>query len=133
MWDLHIPLDPRFRTTPIADSVMTAWVEENLEREGSAVFVAEDPPGEVEGYCVALILENLPVVPWPAYGYISEISVRRRGRGTGGRLLGEAHTWLRGRGIAYVETSVSVRNEDARRFWRGRGYTDFLERLRLEL
>jgi GNAT superfamily N-acetyltransferase len=133
MWDLHVPLDPRFRATTIADSVMAAWVEENLGRETAEVFVAEDPPGEVEGYCVALVLENLPVVPWPAYGYISEISVRRPGRGTGRRLLETAHAWLRERGIAYVETSVSVRNEAARRFWRGRGYTEFLERLRLEL
>ena len=48
-------------------------------------------------------------------------------------LLEAAHEWFRRRKIPYVEIHVSVRNEAARRFWRKHGYTEFLERLRLEL
>lgn len=133
MWDFHTPLDPRFRATPVADHVMSSWIESNLSNERAAVFVEEEGRGAVDGYCLAMILENPPVVPWPFYGYVSEISVRRRRAGVGGRLLEAAHAWFRERRIPYVEVNVSVKNDAARRFWRSQGYGEFLERLRLEL
>lgn len=133
MWDFHTPLDPRFERTPVAESVMAEWIERHLAGEGSAVFVAEEDPGRLEGYCLVMILENPPVVPWTRFGYVSEISVRRRRRGIGGRLLEAAHAWFRERGLPYAEVNVSVRNEPARRFWRKHGYGEFLERRRKEL
>jgi ribosomal protein S18 acetylase RimI-like enzyme len=133
MWDYHAPLDPRFQSTPAAEVVMSRWYRDHLENDRSALWVAEEAPGDLEGYCLAVILENPPVVPWPLYGYLSEISVRGRGRGVGKRLLEAAHGWFREQGIPYVEVSVSVKNEGARRFWRRHGYAEFLERLRLEL
>ncbi len=133
MWDYHTPLDPRFQATPAADGVMRAWIEDHLGAERSAVLVAEPDSGGIEGYCLALILENPPVVPWQFYGYISEISVRPRRRGIGTRLLEAAHAWFREKGVPYVEVNVSERNEASRRFWRKNGYGEFLERLRREL
>ena len=133
MWDAHAPLDPRFRATPAAEVVMSRWYRDHLENGQSALWVAEESPGVLEGYCLAMVLQNPPVVPWPLYGCVSEISVRPRRRGVGGMLLGAAHEWFRGQGIPYVEVHVSVRNEGARRFWRRHGYAEFLERLRLEL
>lgn len=132
MWDFHAPLDPRFEATPAADTVMAGWIEENLGSERSAVFVAEGDGG-LEGYCLAMILENPPVLPHQFYGYVSEVSVRPRRRGLGGRLLEAAHAWFREHRLPYVEVNVSVRNEAARRFWRKMGYGEFLERLRREL
>ncbi len=132
MWDFHAPLDPRFASTPAADVVMAGWIEQNMQSDRAAVFVAEEA-GTVEGYLLAMILENPPVLPHQFYGYVSEISVRNRRRGTGGRLLEEAQAWFRGHRLPYVEVNVSVRNEAARRFWRRHGFGDFLERLRVEL
>ncbi len=133
MWDFHAPLDQRFQATPAAEVVMSGWYREHLHAERSALLVAEESPGDLEGYCLAVILENPPVVPWQFYGCLSEIAVRRPGRGVGGLLLGAAHEWFRGKGVPYVEVSVSVMNQGARRFWRRHGYREFLERLRLEL
>jgi GNAT superfamily N-acetyltransferase len=133
MWDFHAPLDPRFQATPMAESVMGGWIEENLQSDRARVLVAEAAPGQLEGYCLALILENPPVVPWQFYGHVSEIAVRRRRGGTGTRLLEAAHAWLRSRSVPYVEVNVSVRNVVARGFWRKCGYGEFLERLRREL
>lgn len=133
MWDEHASRDPRFQATPAAETVMARWYRDHLENEDSALWVAEGEPGTLEGYCLAVILRNPPVVPWPCYGFIAEISVRLRGRGIGGRLLEAAHGWLRERGVPYVEVQVSVRQEAARRFWRRHGYTEFLERLRRDL
>jgi ribosomal protein S18 acetylase RimI-like enzyme len=133
MWDFHVPYDPRFRATPLADEAMARWIEMNLESERAAVFVAEDPPEPPGGYCLALILESFPGLPAQFYGRISEIAVHRRREGLGTQLLAAAHAWLRSRGVPYVEVDVAVRNPVARAFWRKQGYTDFLERLRLEL
>ena len=68
----------------MANFSMRAWIEENMGRNRSAVFVSEDAEGAeeseggLEGYALALILENPPVLPWPLFGYVSEISVHRR-------------------------------------------------------
>lgn len=132
MWDEHAPLDDRFRATPAADTVMTGWYEAHLAGDQSALLVAE-LDGRLTGYCLALIQENPPVVPWQFHGLISEISADPRSHGTGTALLEAAHAWYRRRGIPYVEVSVSVRNAAAGRFWRRHGYGEFLERLRLEL
>lgn len=133
MWDAHLPFDPRFAATPAADRVMAGWIEENLMNPRAAIFVAERAPGAVEGYCLAMILENPPVLPQQFYGYVSEISVDERGRGTGAKLLDAAHAWFRENSLPYAEVNVSVRNAGAGRFWRRHGYGEFLERLRLEL
>jgi ribosomal protein S18 acetylase RimI-like enzyme len=135
MWDHHVPLDPRFRTTPAANLVMQRWIEGHLLGERSAVFVAEEADGSLSGYVLGLVLENPPVVPWTHYGHVSELAVRGadRRRGLGGRLLGAIHGWFRERGLAYAEANVSVLNPGARAFWRKQGYGEFIERLRVEL
>lgn len=133
MWDAHAPYDPRFAATPAADRVMAGWIEESLSNPRAAVFVAEAAGGAVDGYCLAMILENPPVLPHQFYGYVSEISVGERNRGTGALLLAAAHAWFQEHRLPYVEVNVSVRNDGARRFWRRHGYGEFLERLRLEL
>jgi ribosomal protein S18 acetylase RimI-like enzyme len=133
MWEYHRPLDPRFEVSPAADLVMGKWIEESLESPRSALFVAEEEPGALEGYCHAMILENPPVVPSLQYGYVSELAVERRRKRIGTRLLEAVHAWFRQKRLPYVEVNVSVRNAVARSFWRKQGYSEFLERLRLEL
>jgi ribosomal protein S18 acetylase RimI-like enzyme len=133
MWEFHAPLDPRFEISPAADFVMEKWVEESLQSQRAALFVAEESPGALEGYCHAMILENPPVVPWQFYGYVSEVAVHRRREGVGTRLLEAAHAWFREKGLPYAEVNVSVKNPVARGFWRKQGYSEFLERLRREL
>ena len=133
MWEFHGPLDPRFEISPAADLVMEKWIEDSIHSERSAVFVAEERPGALEGYCHATILENPPVVPTLLYGYVSELAVRRRRTGIGTRLLAAAHAWFREKQLPYAEVNVSVRNAVAGSFWRKQGYSEFLERLRREL
>jgi ribosomal protein S18 acetylase RimI-like enzyme len=133
MWEFHVPLDPRFEVTAAANLVMEKWFEETLTNDRALLLVAEEQPGAVLGYCHALILENPPVVPWPYYGYVSELSVRDRRRGIGARLLEDAHAWFREKNLPYAEVNVSVRNAVAGRFWRKHGYSEFLERLRRDL
>lgn len=133
MWEANASSDPRFEVTAAADLVMGKWFEETLANDRAVLFVAEEDPGAVLGYCHAMILENPPLVPWQFYGYVSELSVRDRRRGIGTRLLEAAHAWFREKNLPYAEVNVSVRNAVAGRFWRKQGYSEFLERLRREL
>ena len=87
MWEYHAPLDPRFEISPAADLVMGKWIEESLQSPRAALFVAEQAPGALEGYCHALILENPPVVPHLQDGYVSELAVHRRRKRIGTQLL----------------------------------------------
>lgn len=133
MWDYHTSLDPRYCASPLADRIMTAWMEEHLRSDRACIVVAEDS-GPV-GYISGMILENPPVVPWQFFGFISEIAVSERARrsGVGAGLVREIHGWFRSKRIPYVEVNVSTRNAASRAFWRKNGYGDFLERLRTEL
>jgi ribosomal protein S18 acetylase RimI-like enzyme len=133
MWEFHAPLDPRFEISPAADLVMGKWIEESLQSPRAALFVAEQAPGALEGYCHAMILENPPVVPSLQYGYVSELAVHRRRKRIGTRLLEAAHAWFREKQLPYAEVNVSVKNAVARSFWRRQGYGEFLERLRRDL
>ncbi len=133
MWDFHAKTDPRYALSPLAEKVMTAWIEENLRSERSRILIAWE--GKPVGYVTGMILENPPILPWQFYGFVSEIAVTAsaRRRGVGARLLTELHHWFRAHRLPYVEVNVSVRNALSRSFWGKSGYTDFLERLRLEL
>jgi GNAT superfamily N-acetyltransferase len=133
MWDHHVPLDPRFTPTPAANFVMGQWIEGHVGSDRSAVFAAEERDGTLSGYVLGTLLENPPVVPYPFYGLVSELAVRRRRQGLGTRLLEALHGWFRERGAPYAEVNVSAFNAGARAFWRKRGYGEFIERLRLEL
>lgn len=133
MWELHRSLDPRFEISPAANLVMAKWIEDSLPSDRAAVFVAEEAPGSIDGYCHAVIQEYPPLVPRVLCGYVSEISVRRRRQGIGSRLLESAHAWFREKGITYAEVNLSVRNEASRAFWRKHGYSEFIERLRRDL
>jgi ribosomal protein S18 acetylase RimI-like enzyme len=133
MWEFHVPFDTRFEITAAADLVMGKWFEETLQNDRALLLVAEESRGSALGYCHAMILENPPVVPQQFYGYVSEIAVHDRRRGTGTRLLEGAHAWFREKNLPYSEVNVSVRNAVAGRFWRKQGYSEFLERLRREL
>lgn len=132
MWDYHAAFDPNFQSTPAAEAVMSGWIEDNMNAPRSAVFVAEGA-ARLDGYCMAMILENPPVLPLQFFGYVSEISVREKRRGVGAALLRAVHAWFREHGLSYAEVNVSVRNAAARSFWRKQGYGEFLERLRVSL
>ena len=133
MWDFNARLDPRMTATPVANPVQRSWIEGHIDGERSLVLVAQDGRALV-GYALATILENPPIVPHQFYGYVSEMSVTesRRRAGVGTLLLDGVHAWFRTKGLPYAEVTAAVRNQVSRGFWRRQGYSDFVERLRLD-
>lgn len=144
MWDFHTRFDPRYEVTAIAETVMAKWFEENLRNSRVLILVAcpqatelggKDEEPEPAAYIHAMIMENPPTVPHMYYGYISEIAVAESARhqGMGLLLVQSAHDWFKQNNISYVEVNVSVKNAISQSFWRKCGYTDYLERLRIDL
>ena len=133
MWDFNARLDPRMTATPVANPVMRSWIEGHVEGERSLVLVAQDGR-DLVGYALATILENPPVVPNQFFGYVSELSVTasHRRKGVGTLLLDGIHAWFKTKGLPYAEVTAAVRNEISRGFWRRQGYSDFVERLRVD-
>lgn len=133
MWDFNAALDPRMAATSVANRIQRSWIEGHLESERSLVLVAQDSR-ELVGYALATILENPPIVPHQFYGYVSEMSVTasRRRSGVGTLLLDGVHAWFRSKGLPYAEVTAGIRNEISRGFWRRQGYSEFVERLRLD-
>lgn len=60
----------------------------------------------------------------PLFGYISDTYVlpEYRGRGAAAGLCEMAENWLRENEVGYMELKVLESNENAHRFWSGRGY-----------
>lgn len=133
MWDFNAALDARMTASPVANPVQRGWLEDHIEGERSLVLVAQDGR-DLVGYALATILENPPIVLHQFYGYVSELSVTaaRRRSGVGSLLLDGVHAWFRTKGLPYAEVTASVRNQVSRGFWRRQGYTDFVERLRVD-
>jgi ribosomal protein S18 acetylase RimI-like enzyme len=134
MWDFHYRNDERFAPSPLAPTAMRHWIEGHLENPMSSIFAYEDK-GEIVGYLLVTIMENMPIVLHPAFGFISEIAVteKYRRRGIGERLVREAHAWLKSKLIASVEVNVSAQNAVSKSFWRKMGYRDFLHRLQFPI
>src|SRR5262245_17362843 len=133
MWDFNAALDARMAATPVANRIQRSWIEGHLENERSLVLVAQDGR-DLAGYALATILENPPIVPHQFYGYVSEMAVTasRRRSGVGTLLLDGVHAWFRSKGLPYAEVTAGIRNEISRGFWRRQGYSEFVERLRLD-
>ena len=133
MWDFNAALDPRMAAGPVANVIQRRWLEDHIEGDRSLVLVAQDGR-ELVGYALATILENPPIVNHQFYGYVSEMAVAasRRRSGVGTLLLDGIHAWFRTKGLPYVEVTAGVRNDVSRNFWRRQGYSEFVERLRLD-
>jgi len=134
MWEANRRADTRLEASPLAETVMAAWMEDLLRSDRCRIVVAEEE-GCVVAYGAAVIRENPPVVPEQFTGVLTELSVAgtHRRSGIGARIVEDLHVWFRAKGLRQVEAEVVARNAVALSFWRKRGYTEFIERLRIDL
>jgi ribosomal protein S18 acetylase RimI-like enzyme len=120
-------IDPRFKLRPDAMGRYANYLRERTRELDSAVFVAEHE-GRVVGLGIASTRGQATFFEPVRTGYISDLLVdpalRRRGVGT--LLLDRMTKWFRGLGLEVVRLHVASCNEEARRFWRARGASDFL-------
>jgi ribosomal protein S18 acetylase RimI-like enzyme len=114
------------------DAFAPAMVRDILSQPGNLVFIAE-VDGSAAGYAYAEIQER-PETPW-SYAhdiiYLHHISVRPayRRQGVGSALIEAVRAAAAGTGVKLVALDVWTFNEEARAFFRRRGFAAYNERL----
>jgi len=130
---IHLPW--MFKKPP-AEPRSTAFFEQLIESEDSALLVAEVGPTLV-GVATAL-LRNSPDFAlfvsqrWCVLDNIAIVRPWRR-RGIGSALIRHAEQWAQARGANWIELGVYEFNETARSFYRSLGYAPVSTKLRKPL
>jgi ribosomal protein S18 acetylase RimI-like enzyme len=129
--------DSRYRLAPDAAERWQAALHNWLHHDDIAVFVAESTvhEGQILGYIVGSIVDNLPTLMPEHYGYVSDLAVDSHGKASGiGRNLFDAlQAWFRARGLLHVEARVPHRHPIAQAFWRALGATELYDQMWLKL
>jgi ribosomal protein S18 acetylase RimI-like enzyme len=130
-------VDSRYRLVPDAEARWRLSLQEWLCRDDVAIFVAESTvrEGQLIGYIIGSIADNLPWLAPERFGYISDLAVDSHGKASGiGRNLFEAlKGWFKERGISTVEARVPHRHPIAQAFWRALGASELYEHMWLKL
>ena len=147
LWGLitehHAQLDPLFRMRigPEAEGELRELLR-TLARDPDAailVYVAS-PEGvagaaSIEGLCIVRIDHAPPILEETERAEITDLGVRpaARRRGIARKLVEEAMSWVRDRGVARVEIQVASGNREGQAFWRAMGYTELMQVLQRRL
>jgi ribosomal protein S18 acetylase RimI-like enzyme len=130
--ELHREHLPWMFKTPEAQPRSEAYFSDLLNREDSAVFVAD--AGHVVGIAFGLLrtAPEFPVFRQQRWGVLDGLVVdptwRRRGIGT--RLTHAMEKWAIELGAPCIELNVYEFNTEARRFYEALGYLPFSTKLR---
>jgi ribosomal protein S18 acetylase RimI-like enzyme len=129
---IHAAAMPWLFKPPGPDTLPPAAVKDLLAQPDNLVFIAE-VDGTAAGYAYAQIVER-PETPFThAHDmiYLHHISVRPvyRRHGVGSALIAAVRTAATEIGIALIALDVWTFNEDARAFFRRRGFAAYNERL----
>ena len=134
MMDYHARLDGRFMPAADGRQAFRPTVEAWMADEEWRVLVAV-ADGQVVGYTIGHVAENPPVLATPRFGYVTDICVSAdcRRRGVGRRLFKTLSSWFKRRGLAVAQLNVAAFNPTSQAFWRTMGFSDYLDRMWLDL
>ena len=135
--DLHRRARPELFRAPEGPRRDPAWFERVIAWSDSAVLVAENPEGGLEGLAVLLVrapsagglrsstpfveIDNLVVAP----------TARRQG--VGRALMEAARAWTAARGLARLELNVYEFNEAAQSFYEAERFSTLSRRMSLNV
>jgi len=131
----HAALHPAFALRARDRAPWSAAVRARLADPAASLWVAAQPGGAVEGFCVGEIEASRGPLSEARRGAITELAVRPalRRRGVATRLVDAVLSWFRTEAVARVEVRVLVRNRSAQGFWRARGFGPFVDVLERRL
>jgi ribosomal protein S18 acetylase RimI-like enzyme len=105
-----------------------------LDRDDAAVLVA-DREGQLIGYMVGWVRENLPFTQPAQFGLISEMSVDGHCKqgGVGTALLDAMKAWFKAKDLHHIEVRVPYLQPIEQAFWRALGARDSYDLLTVKL
>lgn len=140
LWTLitlhHAPLDPLFRMRRGAEAEgELRELLRALHRDPDAQILVFEEAGSLDGLCIVRIDHAPPILEEVERAEITDLGVRPevRRRGLARRLVREAESWVRDRGVARIEIQVASGNREGQAFWRAVGYGDLMDVLHKRL
>ncbi len=133
LMDFHKECDRLFSRSENGHKAFTDFITGHISSDTSCVFVAEVGM-DIVGYCLAVVEKSPPVLEIKEYGFIQSIAVTgeyRRG-GIGERLIKEALSFFKEKGLHRIEARHSARNKLATGFWAKMGFKPYLKTVFLE-
>ena len=126
--EFHAQRDGYFAICEGAEEAFASYVRENIEKDDSCVFVAQEND-EIVGYCQCHVAKTPPVFETKIKGDMGDLAVieKYRRNGIGEQMFERAMQWFRSKGLERVEVRVAVTNEISTQFWRKMGFSTYLE------
>jgi GNAT superfamily N-acetyltransferase len=114
--------------------VWEKWVRKWIASANGLVLVAT-VGGEVVGYSLNFIKDNVPVYKVRKIGYVGDLFIQKgfRGKGIGSKFKSEAFRWFRKKGMKYASICVHENNREARKLYNVWGFEDFHIEMRRKL
>jgi GNAT superfamily N-acetyltransferase len=121
--EYHSRLDDYFLTREDASTRWIAYMKKFLKQNDTlAVIAVEDE--KIIGYMTSSIYERRPIYKIGRVGLIGDNFVlpECRGRGVFSKMLDETLSWMKTKGIKYVEHPIAANNKLGRTVWKKKGF-----------
>ncbi len=132
--DFHKERDRLFSRCVTGDKAFADFITGHISNDTSCVLVAEAGM-DIVGYCLAIVEKSPPVLEIKKYGLIQDIAVTEayRREGIGEKLLKEALSFLREKGLHRIEARFAINNKLSTEFWAKMGFRPYLETAFMEI
>lgn len=109
-----------------AQKKFTTWASKQIRSPKGLLLVAEED-GELVGYCLSFIKKNVPVFDVEHLGYISDLYVKKKYRGTGiaSAFTAQAKSWFKKKKMRYASLTVWTNNDRAQKIYKKWGYEPY--------
>ncbi len=134
MTELHVELQPWFTLSEQGNKIHRDFLVQDLDDPAFHIVVAEEE-GEVVGYCLAQLQQNLPLFKQESYAHIHDLAVteRYRRKGVGEKLFTAMKQWIGEQGISQIRLQIVASNVLSSSFWPKQGFKEFNRTLFLDL
>ena len=104
----------------------SSYVKKNLRSRNAFIQVAEKD-GEMVGYDICLINNNIPVFKIEKIGLFSDLYIRKkyRRKGISSKFKDNAISWFKEKGIRHLSIGVNAENKYAHSIYKKWGFIDY--------
>jgi GNAT superfamily N-acetyltransferase len=134
MMAVHGEMDARFRFAPGVQKDVHKHIRSTLRSRAARIYIAQHET-QIIGYILGELHTRRPIYPIGQYGFISDLMVAEkwRGSGIGSALAKRVEEWFRAEGVTTIELFVAEANEGSTSFWENVGFRSYLRLVRKEL
>ena len=110
------------------------FLKSHIESEDGVVFIAEEN-GEIVGYTLIFIKDEIPIYKNKKIGYISDLYVKKdfRNKGISSRLMDKSMEWFKEKKIKFISAPLYSDNKFAHSLCKKWGFVDYKVEVRKKI